>query len=202
MDLLDTITQVLADLTGSVPASAEPESADPPTRARALILKASSEAAVVAGALSLPPGPLGMLTVLPDLIAVWRIQRQLVVDIAACYGRSQQVGTETMMYCMFRHAAAQVVRDFVVRAGERFIVRRAPLEAVQRALSRVGVSITQRAAGRTLSRWIPLAGAIGIGAYAFYDTTQVGNTALLLFEGELAADANAGGPATRGGDTR
>ena len=188
LDLLDTITQAFTDLTASVPVSIERKADDPQARAKALTLKAASEAAVVAGALSLPPGPLGMLTVLPDLVAVWKIQRQLVVDIAACHGRSEQVHTETMIYCLFRHAAAQVVRDFVIRAGERILIRRAPLVVVQRALKRVGVSVSQRVAGRTLSRWLPLVGAVGIGAYAFYDTAQVGKTAQKLFEREIAIE--------------
>ncbi len=181
-DLLDTLTRSFTDLTSSVPVSVEPRSADPPARAKALTLKAASEAAVVAGALSLPPGPLGMLTVLPDLIAVWKIQRQLVADIAACHGRTPQLGTETMIYCLFRHAAAQVVRDFVVRAGERILINRLPVAALQRALRRIGVVVSQRVAGRSLSRWLPLVGAVGIGAYAFYDTAQVGKTAQKLFE--------------------
>jgi hypothetical protein len=190
MDVLDTITQVVARLTGDIPVSGEPTALDPASRAQALTMKASSEAAVIAGALSLPPGPLGIVTVLPDLIAVWRIQRQLVADIAACYGRSDQLGSETMIFCLFRHAAAQAVRDFAVRAGQRIIVRQASLATVQRALARVGVSVSRRAAGRTLSRWVPIAGAVGVGAYAFYDTSQVGRTAIKLFERDLTIEAD------------
>jgi hypothetical protein len=145
-------------------------------------MKAASQAAVVSGSLALPPGPLGMLTVLPDLAAVWNLQRQLVADIAACYGKTDQLGTETMMYCLFRHAAAQVARDLVVRTAERVLVRRAPLAVVERTLARIGVAVSRRVAGRTLSRWLPIAGAVGIGAYAFYDTVQVGKTAQRLFQ--------------------
>jgi hypothetical protein len=189
MDLLDRITHVVASLTGEIPASEERTAVDPSARAQALTMKASSEAAVVAGTLSLPPGPLGLITVLPDLLAVWHIQRQLVADIAACYGRTDQLGSETMVYCLFRHAAAQAVRDFVVRVGQRAIVRRASLVTMQRALARVGVSVSRRAAGRTLSRWVPIAGAVGVGAYAFYDTSQVGRTAITLFERDLVVEA-------------
>jgi len=184
-DLFDKVVNVFADLTSNVPVSSHPRSDDPARQARHLTLKASSEAALLAGALALPPGPLGMLTVLPDLVLVWKLQRQLVADIAATYGRSDQLVTETMIYCLFRHAAAQVVRDFAVRSAERVLIQRAPLVVIQRTLKRVGVVISKRVAGRTLSRWLPLAGAIGIGAYAFYDTAQVGKTAQQLFDREL-----------------
>jgi hypothetical protein len=187
-ELLDQLSKVFRDLTAEVPASTERTSADPSVRTRSLTLKAASEAALVSGALSLPPGPLGVLTVLPDLIAVWKIQRQLVSDIAASYGKTQQLGTETMIYCLFRHAAAQAVRDLVVRAAERLFVRRATPGMLQRLLGRIGLVVSERVAGRTVSRWLPIAGAIGIGAYAFYDTVQVGKTAQKLFHADLEVE--------------
>ena len=190
-ELLNQITNIFTDLTQHVPVSLEPLSNEPAVRARELSLKAAAEAAIVAGAFSLPPGPLGMLTVLPDLVAVWKIQRQLVADIAATYGKTNQLGTEAMIYCLFRHAAAQAVRDLVVRAAERILIRRAPLVLVRRVLRRIGVVVSQRVAGRTLSRWLPIAGAIGIGAYAFYDTAQVGKTAQKLFEQDLLVEDTA-----------
>jgi hypothetical protein len=44
----------------------------------------------------------------------------------------------------------------------------------------VGVSISQRLAGNAASRWIPLAGAAAVGAYAYWDTMQVAKTAQRL----------------------
>jgi hypothetical protein len=189
---LDSLTRVFTDLVSKVPRSKEPGSRLPAGRAKDLTLRASAQGAIVAGTLSLPPGPLGMLTVLPDLMAVWRIQRQLVADIAACYGKTPQLGTETMVYCLFRHAAAQVVRDLVVRVGERAVVRRATESGLERMLRRTGLVLTERVAGRSVSRWLPIAGAVGIGAYAFYDTVQVGKTARRLFEQDVEAAAEEG----------
>lgn len=183
-DLLDQIVDVLTDLTSSVPGSPELTSQQPSSRAHEMTLAAASQAGAVAGALALPPGPLGMLTVVPDLIAVWRIQRQLVADVAACYGKSAELGRETMVFCLFRHAAAQVVRDLIVRVGERWLLRRATMNVMERSLQRVGAVVSRRVIGRTAARWLPLAGALGVGAYAFYDTMQVGKTAQRLFEEE------------------
>ncbi len=74
---------------------------------------------LVSASLALPPGPLGMLTVLPDLFVIWKIQRQLVADIFALHGRTVELTRTHMLYCLFRHMASQVLRDVVVRAGER-----------------------------------------------------------------------------------
>ena len=44
------------------------------------------------------------------------------------------------------------------------------------------MTITQRVAGTTASRWIPVAGAAAVAAYAYYDTLQVAKTAVALLE--------------------
>ncbi|HUE88226.1 MAG TPA: EcsC family protein [Vicinamibacterales bacterium] len=188
MDLLDQLISVLEKVTSTVPASPEERRDTPAVRAHQLTMAAASHAGATAGALALPPGPLGMLTIVPDLIAVWQIQRQLVADIAACYGKSAELHRETMIYCLFRHAAAQVVRDLAVRLGTRLLLRRATVQTMEKSLQRIGVAVSKRVLGRGVSRWVPLAGAVGVGAYAFYDTMQVGKTAQALFESELATD--------------
>jgi hypothetical protein len=189
MDLLDQLVNMLEHVTSTTPASAESTRVDPAVRAQELTFAAASQAGAVAGALALPPGPLGLLTVIPDLIAVWNLQRQLVADIAACYGKTAELRRETMVYCLFRHAAAQVVRDLLVRLGSRVLLRQASVATMERSLQRIGVAISHRTIGRGVSRWVPIAGAVGVGAYAFYDTMQVGRTARELFESEIEVSA-------------
>jgi len=176
------ISEAILDLVGNIPASSERPSARPDEAARKLANAAAAKAALISGGLALPPGPLGWLTILPDLIAIWRLQSQMVVDIAALYGQTATLTREHMLYCMFKHAAAQAVRDLVVRAGTRAVVRRMTVGALQRAVERIGVKVTQRAVGGALTRWIPVVGALGVGAYAYYDTAQVARTATVLFK--------------------
>jgi len=193
-EITERIGNVLVGIVSQVPSSRQGAAATPRDRARALALKASAHAAVVSGTLALPPGPLGVLTILPDLLAIWKIQRQLVSDIAAAYGQTARLGREQMIYCLFRHAAGQAVRDLVSRVGERLLVRPATLNAIRRILRRVGVAVTRRAAGRAVARWVPLVGAVGIGAYAFYDTVRVGKTAMAFFEHEIVLVGDAERP--------
>ena len=82
---------------------------------------------IASGVIALPLGPIGWLTILPELIAVWKIQSQLVSDIAAIYGKRASLTQEQMIYYLFRHTAAQVFGDVVVRVGERVLVRRVSL---------------------------------------------------------------------------
>ena len=179
---LNTVVDVLEDLVSAVPESRESAVPSPADAARALARKAATRAAALSGALALPPGMFGMLTVLPDLIAIWRVQAQLVADIAGLYGKDLQLTRAHMVYCLFRHAASQFARDAAVRTGQRIVVRHLSGGALRSVLSAAGITVTQRLAGSAASRWVPIAGAAAVAAYAYYDTLQVGKTAIKLLE--------------------
>ena len=179
-----TLAQAILDVLGDIPKTSKRESVSPEPAAREVANAAAAKAALFSGGLALPPGPFGWLTVLPDLIGIWRLQSQMVADIAALYGKTGDLGREQMLYCLFRHAAAQAVRDMAVRVGNRMVVNQMTVRALQSVAERVGVKLTQRSVGAAAARWIPIVGAVGVGAYAYYDTAQVARTAIELFRGE------------------
>lgn len=175
------VGDAIFELLGQVPASEVQPAPDPHQRAEQIARAAASKAALTAGGLALPAGPLGWLTVLPELVAVWRLQAQMVADIAAVFGHRADLTREQMVYCLFRHTAAQAMRDLLARVGGRYLVQQVPLRTLQRVARAVGVSISRRALGRGVARWLPVAGAVGVGAYAWFDTRQVARTAIEVF---------------------
>jgi hypothetical protein len=181
------IGSALVDLIAQIPATSEPANATPHARARAIASAAALQASAVSGTLALPPAPLGLITILPELAAVWRIQAQMVADIAGAFDKSAFLSREHMLYCLFKHSAAQAVRDLVVRVGERYLVRHASLRLIQTAARKIGVHVSQRAVARTVGRWLPVVGALGVAGYAYYDTVQVAQTTIALFEREIEA---------------
>jgi hypothetical protein len=185
-DVAGAIERVIA----SVPAPRTTPMPHPDREAAAITLRAARHAAVLSGSLALPPGPLGMLTVLPDLYLIWQTQRQMVADIFALYGRSADLTRTHMLYCLFRHAASQVLRDVAVRAGERVIVRELSTGAIRGILGSVGIAVTQRMAGTAASRWVPLIGAAAVAGYAYWDTQQVSKTARRLLAAPPVAPAD------------
>ena len=154
-------------------------------RAQALGRSAARQASLIAGSLALPPGVLGWLTLVPELVGVWRVQAQMVSDIAAVYGKSAYLGRDQMVYCLFKHVSAQLFRDLVVRVGERVVMRVASLGLIQTIAKTLGVKITQKMIGKGITRFVPLVGAVGVGAYAYLDTLQVAKTAMELFSSEI-----------------
>ena len=171
------VTGIIERVIAEVPAPRVQPSDDPGSAADQVARNAARQAAMLSGSLALPPGPLGMLTVLPDLYLIWKIQRQMVADIFALHGRTAELTATHMLYCLFRHMASHVLRDVAVRAGERAIVRQLSSTALSNVLSSLGITVAQRVVGTSVSRWIPLAGAAAVGAYAYWDTLQVAKTA-------------------------
>jgi hypothetical protein len=168
---------VIERVIGEVPPPRTHAMTDPASEASAIARRAAKQAAFLSGSLALPPGPLGMLTILPDLYLIWKTQRQMIADLFGLYGRSAELTRTHMLYCLFRHAASHVLRDVVVRTGQRVIVRHVAAGTLQGVAQRIGVTLTKRIAGTAASRWVPMAGAAAVGAYAYWDTMQVAQTA-------------------------
>ena len=185
----EEVAGAIFDLVLSVPTSAESALQNPVARAKAISRNAARNASLLSGSMALPPGFLGWLTVLPELYGVWKLQAQMVSDIASIYGKQRSLGREQMLYCLFKHVSAQVFRDVVVRVGERVVVREASLKVLQAIAQQVGVKVTQAVLGKSISRFVPLVGAVGVGAYAYFDTLQVAKNAVELFERDMIVEA-------------
>ena len=163
--LVQRTRDALFELISRIPASSEDLVVDAATRARHLTTTAALKAATISGSLALPPGPLGLV-----------------------HGKTAFLTQEAMAWCLFRHAAAQAVRDVVTRVGERVVVNRISLRAMETVLTKVGVTTTRRVLEKGAARFIPVVGALGVAAYAYYDTGRVGHAAIDLFDKEISTD--------------
>jgi len=184
-ELLDKLFGILFKVIHEIPTSTEKETSEALIRSRKLISEASFKAAAISGALALPSGPLAWLTILPDLAAIWRLQAQMVADIGGAFGKKGKLTEESMIYCLFRHATAQVVRDLVTRMGERVVVQRGSLRVAENVLESIGIRLVHRVARGGLWRLLPAIGALAVAGYAYYDTDQVGQTAIEFFSKDI-----------------
>lgn len=184
-EAIEKISKMLMDFLECIPETHELPSSTPHKRAKEIAQSAAIKAASTSGTLALPPGPFGLLTILPDLLAVWKIQSQMVVDIAGTYGKKAEISKEAMLYCLFKHTASQAFRDVIIRVGERYLVKKQTTKIIQFLLQKIGLKVSQRIAGKGISRLLPIIGAAGVAAYAFYDTNGVGKTAIEFFSKEI-----------------
>jgi hypothetical protein len=164
-----------------VPESNEPEAANPDQSSDKIIRRSCRNAGLLSVGLSLPTGPLGLITLLPDLTGVWKIQRQMVADIASAYGERGQLNREQMLFFLFRHSVTHLFADVVTKSGERYVVRRLSGKTfesvIERLAARIGSNLTLRASKIAL----PVLGAAFLGSYSYLDTLNVGLTAKKFF---------------------
>jgi hypothetical protein len=150
-----------------------------------LVQNAALKTGLVSATCSLPPGPLGLLSLLPELLFIYRIQGQLVLDIAAIHGKEVYVTRELLLYCLFKHGSAHVFRRVIEETSLKILIRPTTVKVFQGLLEKIGIMITNRVIRKQFSRWIPLGGAVVTGTFAYFDTKGVGGTAHSLFQKEI-----------------
>lgn len=175
------VSKALHALVSQIPSSSQRAGGDALERARRVAKTAALKSAAVSGSFSLPIGPLGLATVVPDLLALWRIQAQMVADIATILGKKDVLTSETMVYCLFKHGGVAITRRLFAPEGDDVVVQRIANRTLAQLLEKIAVRMMQRIAAKSIARWVPIVGALGAGAYAYYDTTQVAANALELF---------------------
>ncbi|MDT8991792.1 EcsC family protein [Curvibacter sp. APW13] len=187
-DELGKVQSAILDLVVAIPESTEQPVELPAVRAQAIARDAARKTSLIAASMALPPGILGWLTVLPELLGVWKVQAQMVADIASVYGKKSQLGREQMLYCLFKHVAAQLFRDVIVRVGERAVVQQTTYKMLQSITQQLGLALSKTLLKRSASRFVPFLGAATVGAYAYFDTLQVAKNATELFERATVID--------------
>ncbi len=178
------LVKTLYDVISEIPVSRFEVESDTDAKSRSLIEKNAIKAAFISAGLSLPPGPAGYLTLLPDLTGIWKLQRNMIADIAAIYGKKTMLGREQMLYCLFRHSLSQVMRDIMVKTVTRVTIEETIAAISEQIFRRIGVHLARKTSSKFIARTIPVLGTLGAGVYAYFDTKQVGKTAMDLFTSE------------------
>ncbi|MCW7488201.1 hypothetical protein [Leptospira meyeri] len=155
---------------------------------RELVQNASFKSGLISATCSLPPGPLGILSILPELLFMYRIQGHLILDIAALYGKEVQVTKELLLYCLFKHGGAHVFRKIIEESSLKILIRPTTVKVFQTLLEKLGLLISKSIIRKQFARWIPIGGAVVTGTFAYYDTKRVGKTAMDLFSKEIHAE--------------
>lgn len=156
--------------------------------AEELISAASWKAFATSTALALPPGPLGLATILPELLAVTKIQINLVYAIAKLKGQEAKL-TDSLVALIFAHEAGlQIGRYLTENFGEKVVVKSLPQRAMAQIVEQVGIRIGIRITQKALGRWIPVLFAPVFGALSKKMTQRIGEEALKVFGGELVVE--------------
>lgn len=160
-----------------------------PTDVSRLINSYTRNNATIAGGASLIPGPWGMAAVAPELILVLKNQVQMIYDIGVAKGKEEQM-TKELLIGIFVSALGSGAGGLLVIHGQKVLVRRASLRAIQKVIALLGGKITQQAIKSAVGKWVPLVGAAAIAAWTGYMTRQVGKKADEILSYEIDDDPN------------
>jgi len=177
----EKIISLLENIVFVIPQTSEKPLINPKKRVAEIISSSARNAAFVSAGLAIPPGPFGIITILPDLYLIWKIQAQMVADIAGVHGKNCNLTKEHMIYCLFKQAGANAIKEMYVKCGSKIVVKSLSHSAVKQLLKKIGINISGKSAGKAASRWLPVIGALGIAFYSYNETKTVGLNASQLF---------------------
>lgn len=146
-----------------------------------MIASAARQAFGISTAAALPPGPLGLMTIFPELIAVTKIQMNLICRIAAYYGKQGQVNATLILLIFANEAGLAIGRHIVTRVGTRILIRTLGEESARSAARSVAARIGTRLAKKALGRWVPVLIAPLFGLFSKRLTARIGKEAVKLF---------------------
>lgn len=152
---------------------------------RKIIKNSALKSSSVSAALAIPGGVMGFVSVLPDIATVWRIQSQMISDIAAAHGKSSLVTREQMLWCMFRQVAVGLMKEYIVQEGTKFVVKKGSEQALKGILGKVAHGVVKTQGAKSLSKVVPVLGSVSAGALTYYDTWRVGKNAHELYSRQI-----------------
>ena len=145
------------------------------------VRKTAIKSASLSAALAVPGGVTGLITMLPEIAGIWRLQAQMVGSIANAYGYEKSLSREQMIWCMFKQFGYGVVSKYVFQKGGTYVFKQMNSQAFQGAAHLIGKRLVTQQGSKAASRIIPLAGSVASGALSYRDTQRVGKNALRLY---------------------
>jgi hypothetical protein len=146
---------------------------------------AALKTASLSAALSLPVGIFSIVTILPELFLIYRIQGQLIKDIASLYGKEAFVTKELLIYCMFKQTSLHLVERIIEDIGTKIIIRPSTLKFLESLLQKIGIQVSKKIFKGSVLKFLPVFGAILTGGLTYLDTKYISSTAVGMFSKDM-----------------
>lgn len=153
--------------------------------AKEMTKTASWEAFSISLVAGLPPGPIGMITIIPELIALTKIQINLVYKIAKYYEKEQKVTPTIILHILATAMGIVLGRNLLRKMGTRIIVKALSSRAIQKVAQKLGMTIATRVIARIGGRWIPIVTAPIFAYFSKSQTRRIGEAAIAVFSDDI-----------------
>ena len=142
-----------------------------------MIDEAAHKAFKISTALGLIPGPIGFVSIIPEAVAITRLDINLIHRIARHYNRTEMVDKEIVLLILANVMGVAGGEALIRKAGAALVIRSANTRAVRALARKIGTRIVDRAAEKAIGRWIPLLTAPFFGYFSRSLTRRVGKEA-------------------------
>jgi hypothetical protein len=150
-----------------------------------MISTASWKAFGISTAAALPPGPLGLATIIPELMAVTKIQMNLIYAIAAHHKKEGKLNPTLVLLIFANEAGVEIGKVVTNKMGTSFIIRVLGSGAIRAIAKKIGIRISTRITQKAVGRWIPFIMAPVFGAFSRAMTQRIGEESDRLFSQEI-----------------
>jgi hypothetical protein len=153
-----------------------------------MIRKASRAAFLISTGAGIPTGPVGLATIIPEVIAITKLQINLIFKVAKFHQQEAKVN-KTIILAVLGVAVGVVLKHALInKVGTRIIVKSLSAEGAKRITREIGEKFAAGLLKRGLGRWIPLMLAPVFGYLSLSMTRKIGREAESLFSHELEVD--------------
>ncbi len=153
-----------------------------------MIRKASRAAFLISTGAGIPTGPMGLATIVPEVVALIKLQMDLIFKVAKFHQQEAKVN-KTIILTVLGVAMGVVLKHALInKVGTRLIVKSLSAEGAKRITREIGEKFATGLLKRGLGRWIPLMLAPVFGYLSLSMTRKVGREAESLFSHELEVD--------------
>lgn len=132
----------------------------------------------------LAPGPIGMATILPELVAVTKLQITLIYAIAKYYNKQNQFNSTTVLI-IFANETGIALKGTIQKVGAKMIIKVLTSSFVQAIASKIGFKIIKRVVAKAVGRWMPVVMAPIFGMFSKTMTEKIGQEAISLFQSDF-----------------
>lgn len=146
-----------------------------------MIKEAAQKAFWVSTTMSAVPGPFGLMTILPEIGAVTKVQLTLVYKIAKYFNQLETLNRSIILLIFANALGLTVGNQLVRRVGMRLIVKALSAPVTERIAQMIGFRIAAGITKRIAGRWLIVIAAPMFGLFSKKMTQKIGAEASSLF---------------------
>lgn len=139
---------------------------------------------LIAAGSSLVPGPWGMLTAVPEIALIIKNQLKMIYDIGQAYGKGKIMNRDLLL-SVFASGIGLGATSLAMMHGSKYIIKRASLRFFQKLVIMLAGRVSQQLIKSIVSKYLPVAGSIVMGAWARHSTQTIGKKAKQFLRSEI-----------------